>query len=104
MKTKTTATKCLVKYTPLTRIRTKCTVIDKIDRAIWPKAHELRDKSSLNKRLRFSPDVPPQQGLREGPRGDSAKKDVIKKTFEAVMCMKKTNLGQNARKKPDIFV
>jgi hypothetical protein len=43
---------------------------------------------SLNKRLRVSPDVPSYQGFREGPRGDSTKKDVIKKTFEAGMCMK----------------
>jgi len=45
MKTKETMTICLANYTSLTRIHTSFTVIDKIGRAVWPKTHELRDKS-----------------------------------------------------------
>ena len=74
MKTKVTMTICLVKYTAFTRIGTNCTVIDKVGRAIGPKAHKLRDQSCLNRRLRLSPDVAPHQCPREGPAGDTGKK------------------------------
>ncbi len=37
---------------------------------------------------RLAPDVPPYQCFREGPGGNTAKKDVKKSTFEAGMCMK----------------
>jgi hypothetical protein len=57
MKTKEAMTICLAKYTSFTRIRTSFTVIHKIGQAIGSKAHKLSDKSCLNRRLRFSPDV-----------------------------------------------
>jgi hypothetical protein len=78
MKKKTTMTICLVKYTAFTRIRTNCTVIDTTGLAIGPRPHKLRDESCLNKRLRFSPDVPPYQDFRGGPAGNAEKKDVRK--------------------------
>jgi hypothetical protein len=75
MKTQATMTICPVKCTPFPRIRTNCAVIDKIGRAIGLKAHELRDKWCLNKRLRLSPDVETYQCLREGPAGETAKRE-----------------------------
>jgi hypothetical protein len=41
-----------------------------------------------NERPRLSPDVPPYQCFREGPAGNTAKKDVNKNAFEAGICMK----------------
>jgi hypothetical protein len=87
MKTKDTMTICPVNYTFFTRIRTNFTVMDKIGRAIGPKAHKLRDKSCLNKKLRFSPDMPPHQCPRESPAGDTGRNLKIS-TFEAGMYMK----------------
>jgi hypothetical protein len=74
MKTKETMTICPVKYTPFTRIRMNRTVIHKIRRAIGPKAHKLRDDS---------PDVSPYQGLREGPSGDTVKREFKNKNVRS---------------------
>ncbi len=65
MKKNTTMTIFPAKYTTFARIRTNCTVIDKIDRGIWQKEHKLRDDSL---------DVPPYQWFREVQEGIGKKR------------------------------
>ena len=103
MKTKETVTICPANYMPFTRIRTSFTVNHKIGGAIGSKAHKLRDKSCLNKRLCFSSDAPPYQSFRDGPAGNAEKKMLEKYVRSRNVYENKGSTDKMPVKKSDIF-